>query len=926
MNLPRGLRWLALITLLLALLDAGLAQSVWINELLAANTTGITDEDGEASDWIELYNSTDLAINLQGLSLTDDYSSPRKWIFPAVEIPAHGFLLVWASGKDRTSPYHLHTNFKLGKSGEEIGLYAQDSTAFDKIVFGPQVANVSFGRYPDGGAWTPLLTPTPGKANRPAIPTPVFSMEQGYYPAAIQLELSSPAPGAVIRYTLDGSNPEAASPAYVSPLTISATTVVRAATFTSSTNRSVIVTKSYFLNEHFSLPVLSLVIDPDSLKDKLRGIYANYDSSGANWERPAHLTFFDQFQTRGFDEEAGVRIHGSASREYPKKSFRVYFRTDYGVEQIDYPLFPDAGVSRYSRFVIHNGGEDVLFYPGRWELFKNMLVRELSKGTCQMAAAARPALLYLNGRIWGIYILRERVDDDYLKDHFGIDKDQLDLLQGDTSIYMEIQYGDRDEWSVTYGYFNHHDLADSFNYVRACNKVDVDNFRDYMIVNAYTGNHDWPQNNYYMFRSRTGDTRWRWIIWDCDHSFANALPEDESLNSIAWIMRDHPMPQLKLFGSPDNSTSLWSTLMLRKLMGNQTFRTGFISRYADLLNFNLSPGRAAFVIDSLAALLRPEIGQEIARWGGKADPHAIMDWEANVAYLHEYVLRRPDFLRDDLVAEFGLPGKVTVRLERPEGEGTCSINGHPLAAYPWQGVYFQTIPVRLQATPAPNYRLLRWSDANLPVSDSLSLELDRDLTVHPIFTRIFNHPPEITHWQPADSELYVNGYHVLEFAASVRDADHDSLTITWLLDGTVAGHDSTLRIYPAASTTGKVQLLVSDADTAISRTWVMHLLTGAQAQEAEVTRYTLLQNYPNPFNPRTEIGFALPAAGFVRVQIINLAGERVRTLAEGTFTRGWHRLIWDALDDQGHPLPSGLYYYVMESGSFRALRKLLYLK
>ncbi|HNW60907.1 MAG TPA: CotH kinase family protein [bacterium] len=926
MNCPKYLPCLALMALQFILFETGFPQSLKINEFLAANTTGITDEDGEANDWIEIYNPTDQAINLQGLSLTDDFSSPQKWIFPPVEAPAHGFLLIWASDKDRRVPTHLHTNFKLDKSGEEIGLYAPDGTALDKIVFGPQAANLSFGRYPDGEVWMPSLKPTPGKANQPVVPAPVFSQEQGFYPAAIDLALSTPVAGAVIRYTLDGSNPEAVSPAYASPLTISATTVVRAATFASASQRSAIVTRSYFINESLSLPVLSLVIDPDSLKDKKRGIYSNYDSSGANWERPAHLTFFDQFQSPGFDAESGVRIHGSASRDYPKKSFRVYFRTDYGVDRIEYPLFPDAGVPHYSRFVIHNGGEDVMFYPGRWELFKNMLVRELGKGTLQIAAAARPALLYLNGRIWGIYTLRERIDDDYLHDHYGLDKDQLDLLQGDTSVFMEVQYGDRDNWDEIYGHFKHHDLADSLEYARVCRMVDVDNFRDYMIVNSYSGNHDWPHNNYYMFRSRSGDTRWRWIIWDCDHAFANALPEDVSLNSIQWITRDHLMPELKLFGSADNTTLLWSTLMLRKLLENQEFKIGFISRYADLLNFNLSASRAAFLVDSLAALLRPDIGREITRWSGKADPQASMDWEANVAFVRDYVQRRPEYLRDDLVEKFGLGGKVTVRLEKPQGDGIYTLNAHQPPAYPWEGVYFRTIPIRLQAFPAPNYRLLRWSDAALPVGDSIAVALDQDLTVHPIFTKIHNHPPVITSWQPADSELYVNGYHVLEFAASVTDADHDSLAITWLLDGTVAGHDSTFRVYPAASTTGKVQLRVTDTDTTVSRSWVMHLLTGVKADAAEVTSFALQQNYPNPFNPRTEIAFSLPAAGHVRVQIMNLAGQKVRTLAEGVFARGWHRLTWDAHDDQGDPLPSGLYYYVMESGDFRAIKKLLYLK
>ncbi|HOH08665.1 MAG TPA: FG-GAP-like repeat-containing protein, partial [bacterium] len=190
-----------------------------------------------------------------------------------------------------------------------------------------------------------------------------------------------------------------------------------------------------------------------------------------------------------------------------------------------------------------------------------------------------------------------------------------------------------------------------------------------------------------------------------------------------------------------------------------------------------------------------------------------------------------------------------------------------------------------------------------------------------------NHPPRLQSWAPADSELFVNGYHILDFSVSAIDDDGDSLDYLWLIDGDkIAGRESTFRVYPLVSSTGRVEVRISDGETAISKSWVMHLLTGVEEAQAKVTEFALLQNYPNPFNPQTQIEFHLPAPGRVRIRISNTAGQTVRTLADANFTSGRHVLVWDARDENGLPLPTGLYYYAMESGDFRVVRKLLYVK
>ncbi|MCP4515684.1 MAG: lamin tail domain-containing protein, partial [Delftia sp.] len=126
---------------------------LFINEFLADNEAVNQDEQGEYEDWIEIYNAGDAPLDVGGMYLTDDLSQPTQWRIPDSTLaPARGFVLIWADDDVGDGP--LHANFKLGKGGEEIGLFDRDSTAnalIDSLAFGAQNTDVSTGRQPDGG-------------------------------------------------------------------------------------------------------------------------------------------------------------------------------------------------------------------------------------------------------------------------------------------------------------------------------------------------------------------------------------------------------------------------------------------------------------------------------------------------------------------------------------------------------------------------------------------------------------------------------------------------------------------------------------------------------------------------------------------------------------------------------------------------------
>jgi hypothetical protein len=144
-----------------------LPPPIFINEFMADNDNVVQDEVGDYDDWLELYNAGDEPMDLGGMYLTDDLADPTQWQIPDTVIEPGGFLLFWADDEEEEGP--LHTNFKLGAGGEELGLFDTDDNAnlpIDSLTFGEQTTDISYGRYPDGeDFWMFFSYATPGSSN-----------------------------------------------------------------------------------------------------------------------------------------------------------------------------------------------------------------------------------------------------------------------------------------------------------------------------------------------------------------------------------------------------------------------------------------------------------------------------------------------------------------------------------------------------------------------------------------------------------------------------------------------------------------------------------------------------------------------------------------------------------------------------------------
>mgnify|MGYP003869412161 CR=1 FL=1 len=549
------------------------APQIRINEFVASNENGLTDEDGQQEDWIELFNAGTNGVNLTGWALTDDPALPGQWTFPAVTIGPGEYLIVMASGKDRRtvgSTNRLHTNFQLAGNGEYLGLY--DANSPRGIVhevapaFPPQRNDIAYG-VNTNGQWHYFLQPTPGQANAGLTATgvvsePVFSARRGFYNASFNLQLSCPTPGAVIRYTTDGQPPtEVVGQVYTGKIAITSTRMIRAAAFKPGHLPSKVVTHTYLVNQSAavaSLPALSIVTaeynmtGPTGIIGINGGTYVNGVWQGVNpgdyfnptnhgiaWERPVSAELIRYDGGDGFQIDCGIRVHGSDHirpryTTTSKFSYRLYFRGDYGEGKLVYPLMGDSPVQTFDRLVIRAGKND-LSNP----FIKDELIRRLAIDMGQVNVRGTFVNLFINGVYKGYYNPTERVDDTFFKAWLG--GEAWDVV----GVRSEPIDGDNLDFQAMRSFISGTRMTNNANYLAASRWLDLTNFVDYLLVNIYGAMRDWPQNNWRAARERRTGALWRFYIWDAEGAFGTfGQPVNESTFTNALVSGTQEIPRL----------------------------------------------------------------------------------------------------------------------------------------------------------------------------------------------------------------------------------------------------------------------------------------------------------------------------------------------------------------------------------------------
>ena len=361
-----------------------------------------------------------------------------------------------------------------------------------------------------------------------------------------------------------------------------------------------------------AIPTLSVSLPADEMWGP-EGIYANPRESGAAWERACSVEYLLPDGSSGFQQDAGIRIQGAGSRfrDRGKKSLRIAFRTEYGESKLDYPLFGSAAANELDNIVLRGA------YFDSWSVHTSgsgnegigrrnaLLFRDEFGRQSHKAMGAYPVVqgnwahVYFNGIYWGVYNLHERVDEHFAEDRFGGDDSEYDVLKQrprgqSNGSPPELVNGDFVAWNTLLSTLNGN-IASQPVYDSVRQQLDVDSFADYLILNFWGANIDWPHNNWYAVRHRPTNGPFTFISWDVEN-FIFATNATGQLNTTV-----------------NNSPGIiWSRLRL-----NEEFMMYFADRVRNHC-FNegaLTPSENITRFQGIVDKIQSAMNAEGARWG-----------------------------------------------------------------------------------------------------------------------------------------------------------------------------------------------------------------------------------------------------------------------------------------------------------------------
>lgn len=602
-----------------------------------------------------------------------------------------------------------------------------------------------------------FATPTPGAPNVPGAVGKVedtkFSVDRGYYERPFQVVIWSDTPGAVIRYTTDGSWPsQTRGTLYAAPIVVDRTTTLRAQAFRPGFDPTNTDTQTYIFlsgpngvlgqparppgvpttwagvpadyemdpevvnhplyrdtiaDDIRSLPAVSIVMDRSHLFGG-SGLYNNPQSTGISWERPASMELFSADGTEEFQVNCGIRIHGGASRSpnFPKHSLRVFFRRTYGPGKLRYDIFRDqphgrSAADSFDKLLLRTSFNNSWTHwydeqANQAQYLRDQWARDLQLEMGHLSTHGRYVHLYLNGLYWGIYNLGERPDGDFGASYFGGGEDDFDVLNS-----RQPNTGDAVAWNRLIGIVNG-DVSTPEAYARALELIDAENLIDYMLFNFYFGNSDWDGHNWMAIRKREPAGPFHMLAWDTE--FAISLGPNQGGDQQAILTRDRT--------SIDNNNN--PSRVFQGLRGNEEFRVLLGDRIHRHFTHGglLTPERVTEVWMRRFAQIDRAVVAESARWGDyRRDVYANRDPPSSFALFtrDEHYLEQQRFILEEY-----FPGRSETVLRQFRSRGWYAPAVEPPQLNRYGGEVDPGFELTLSSREGTVYYTLNGPDPRLP--------------------------------------------------------------------------------------------------------------------------------------------------------------------------------------------------------------------
>ena len=740
-----------------------------INEFMQSNIDCIMDDLNDFPDsWVELYNTGTSSVNLQNYKLGTKKNGKDAWQLPNQEVGAKQHVLIYC---DKVAK-GLHTGFRL-ESGKGCDVYLFEGETIVDQVTGLKKQpspNIAYGRKTDGDSeWGYQLKATPKEANHGQIcdydhilGDPVFS-EQGRVVAgsqAINLILSLPEgspQNAEIYYTTNGSEPTLNSTKYVSEISITKSTTIRAKVFCDGWLSPVSKVESYIFHDRsMTIPIISLVIDDKYLNDKQIGIFANNYGhekyQQVDWRRPLNFELFDkEGKSSKLNQLCETRISGGWSREAVKKSMAIYCNKRFGKKNLDYEFFPDQcpGLKNYKSIVLRNAGNDRDYLYMRDAIVQ----RSMAENADIDWQAWRPAVIYINGNYWGLLNIRERANENNIVTHYDGLED-IDLIENG-----ELKEGTSDNYNVFMAFCSAH----GHTLAEYAELMDWEEYLRITILNHYFNNLDYPGNNNVLWRPRAEGGKWRWIAKDMDYTMG--LYGGGAGGSGGY---DHQL--LAQWYNPDdwnlhkgaNFSITWeSTRMFRRMMEDEDFKREFIDRFCIYMGDFLNETRIREIWDPMYNMIKGEWSHH------QSVANVWSNYNNELGSAQYWISRRTAEMYKQLGNFFSLGNMITMSINKDKdaAEAKVVFNHVPLTRNTFDGKFFAGRKVTLEGEAPEGKIITGWKVVKVSSSGTETTQVDGAV---------------YTFTLPECSSLAINA--ILGEASAIEQVEKTQQW-TWLKDG-----------------------------------------------------------------------------------------------------------------------------------------------
>jgi hypothetical protein len=737
------MRFVFLFLILLVTLQTN--ASVNISEVMTCNVSTYLDRNSwNFPGYVELYNSGDEDVSLKGYKIIHynkkskgNYKYKWEWIIPydfVVKSKSYNLLFF-----DKDSTKAMHSSKKLDSDGGQICLYSGD-VLLDEFFYEAMEAHIAYGVGENGDVG--YMVPSPMKMNGASYSslknrvTPVYfkGASPGYQDSSITVSLACDTKNVSIYYTTDGSEPTINSLVYndSTNILLDSTVCIKARAYSNSLLPSKILSGTFIFMDSahsscggFSVPIVSISVDDKYLYDDslgiavtgVNGILGNCTTYPANfnqdWERPAVFEYFVDGK-RQVCEEVEIGVSGGCTRSYTNipKSLKIKTGKKIGSnkEYLDYDFFKDKLGNRYKSLKIRAGGNANDAFSLRFrDGYFHSLAREMNVDY----QAYQPVSYYLNGIYQGMMGLREHLNEDYIVSNYGLDEDDLDMIKT-----HEQKAGDKLAYNKMVSFLDNNDPNDSLYFRTVCEMMDVEEYIDYMIIEQFSANADWPGNNIMCWRDRHNG-KFRWILYDLDVTMG-CSPSDVSVDPIKWCTGD---VEEKTWANNEK----WKVVIFSNLIKNPQFKKRFINRWMMYLGTTLSKQNIESVYDSLATVVD---GEFCATFDGLSP----LDCPGR-AFLMKKVNERTKVVLSSLGNLAGYKWNVGLSFSANLPGVKFEMNEEIVNKSSFSGYWFNSGELTLKAIAPANYRFVRW---DVKLADSTYSVKEK------VFKRIIKKKCEIT--------------------------------------------------------------------------------------------------------------------------------------------------------------------------------------